>query len=547
MGRGNSLPYFKEETMAYIEPNSTIKLLTNCPLDNTYDHTIYFTSASAQTSYFEGLTKYGYLEYSYVRQNRTLKVQAPVGANLYDCNYMMFKNNSFENKWFYAFINHVEYVNNLTWEIQFELDVMQSWMFDYQLEQCFVEREHSATDNLFENLVPENLETGEYISDGITRCADSDSSTESLLEDLSLVFACTFDRQYNDFRSGYYAGLYSGLCFVDFALPKPATTANIASFNNTITQWIDGAVNAGKVDGILSAFVIPTTFVRSSTSSSTSIGFTKQVSFNDVDGYVPKNKKLFSYPYNFMYVTNFQGSSVPFMFEYFSNPVSLGLGFRLEANYAPDMDIVLTPLNYKGVGLSNYDEKLTLSKFPQLPFSSDVWKAWTAMDMSGSLLGLGASIAGGAIAGSVVPGIGNVAGAGIGLGVGAVSLISNLVKTGFQKAIAPPQNHGSTAGSHTLASLHLIDFGFMHKHIRAEFAKIIDDYFNMFGYATHECKIPNRNVRPHWTYTKTVGCCIVGSVPAEDMRKICNIYNTGITFWRNGNEVGNYSLDNRPV
>lgn len=533
--------------MAYIEPNSTIRLLTGCPLDKTYDHTIYFASQSAQTSYFQSLTKYTYSNYSYIRQLRTIKVQADAGANLYDCNYLMFKNTSFENKWFYAFVTSIEYVNNETWELAFELDVMQSWMFDYELERCFVEREHSVTDNLFENLVPENLETGEYISDGITRCADSDSSTESLLQDLSLVFACTFDRNYNDFRSGYYAGLYSGLCFVDFPFPKPATSTNIATFNTNVTSWIDGAVQIGKVSGILSAFVIPTAFVRSATSSSTSIGFTKSVSFTDIDGYVPKNKKLFTYPYNFMYVTNFQGSSVPFMYEYFSNPTTLGLGFRLEANYSPDLDIVLTPLNYKGVGLSNYDEKLTLSKFPQLPFSTDVWQAWTAMDMSGQLIGLGTGIAGGAIAGSVVPGIGTATGALVGAGVGIISTVSNLVKTGFQKAITPPQNQGSSAGSQALASIHLLDFGFMKKHIRSEFARIIDDYFNMFGYATHRCKVPNTHARPHWTYTKTVGCCIVGSVPAEDMRKICDIYNTGITFWMNGSEVGNYSLDNRPV
>ena len=31
-----------------------------------------------------------------------------------------------------------------------------------------------------------------------------------------------------------------------------------------------------------------------------------------------------------------------------------------------------------------------------------------------------------------------------------------------------------------------------------EFARIIDDYFNMFGYATHRVKTPNRDGRPHW-------------------------------------------------
>lgn len=78
----------------------------------------------------------------------------------------------------------------------------------------------------------------------------------------------------------------------------------------------------------------------------------------------------------------------------------------------------------------------------------------------------------------------------------------------------------------------------------AEYARMIDDFFTMFGYVTKRNKIPNRNVRPHWTYTKTMGCTVTGSVPAPDMNKICSIYDNGITFWKKGSEVGNYSLDN---
>lgn len=533
--------------MAYIEPNSTLILLHNCPLDKTYDHTIYFTSRSSQTSYFQSLAKasFSLANYTYIRQTKTIKVQASAGTNLYDCNYLMFKNTSFENKWFYAFITQIEYVNNITWEISFQLDVMQSWFFDYEMEKCFVEREHTVSDELFEHLVPENLETGEYISDGITRCADTGSATDSLIEDLSLVFACTFNRNYQDYAGGYYAGMYSGLCLIDFPFPNPATPTNINTFNSNVRTWIDGAVQQGKINGIITAFVMPTAFVRSDTSTTTHLGFSKTYQFNTIDGYTPKNKKLFSYPYNFLYCTNFQGNDCVYMFEYFSTPQStpFSFGFRIEGNYAPNPEVVLTPLNYKGVGLSNYDERMSLGKYPQLPFASDVFQAWLSMDASGSIISLAGTVATGALGGTILPGIGTAAGAIGGFVVG----ISNLLAQGYKKDIAPPQNNGTTAGSHALASMRLIDFGFMNKHIRAEFAQIIDDYFSMFGYACHLCKVPNRNVRPHWTYTKTLGCTIVGSIPADDMKKICDIYNNGITFWKNGSEVGHYELDNSPT
>ena len=83
--------------------------------------------------------------------------------------------------------------------------------------------------------------------------------------------------------------------------------------------------------------------------------------------------------------------------------------------------------------------------------------------------------------------------------------------------------------------------------IKEPFARVIDDYFTRYGYATHRNKIPNVNSRPHWNYVKTIGATITGSLPADDAKKICQILDAGVTFWKYGNEVGNYGLDNSPT
>ena len=88
------------------------------------------------------------------------------------------------------------------------------------------------------------------------------------------------------------------------------------------------------------------------------------------------------------------------------------------------------------------------------------------------------------------------------------------------------------------------DFTFYQMHIKSEYAQIIDKYFDMFGYKTNLVKVPNINSRPHWNYVKTVGCTLTGSVPADSMRHLCQIYDHGITFWNNGNEIGQYNLNN---
>ena len=96
------------------------------------------------------------------------------------------------------------------------------------------------------------------------------------------------------------------------------------------------------------------------------------------------------------------------------------------------------------------------------------------------------------------------------------------------------------------------------KCVIPEYAKIIDDYFTMFGYATRRVKYPyvrqysKDSLRPHWNFIKTQGCIIHNSrtlgkgLPAEAEAQISKIYDNGITFWMNGNEVGDYSLDNSP-
>lgn len=257
----------------YIAPNTNIRLLRNCPLDNTYRNTIYFASASAQAAYFSGLTKYNLVNYSYQRYQKGIRVGIEAD-NLYDCNYVMFQNSAFGNKWFYAFITSVEYVNNETSYVEFELDVMQTWAFDYVVDPSFVEREHPNTDNYFENLVPENLEHGEYI------CRSMDNSGH--LGALSIVLACTFDEDYQDATGGKYGNIYSGLHFNTFSSASAANT------------FIAGAVENNLADGIVSCFMMPTDFIAGLNESAQTYNIQITQNKLDIDGYVPRNKKLFN-------------------------------------------------------------------------------------------------------------------------------------------------------------------------------------------------------------------------------------------------------------
>lgn len=504
----------------YIEPNTIIRVLKDCPLDNTYNHTIYFNSASTQTAYFQGLTKYTFTDQSYQRVQRgRMRVQRKA-EDLYDCNYLMFQNSSFGTKWFYAFITSVEYVNNITSEIVFEIDVMQTWFFDYTVKQCFVEREHSATDVIGANLIPEKLELGDYVSNGY--------SVTQQMGDYSIVVASTFDKDYKDTGGGTYGDVYSGLTFNAFE--------NTGTGRDEVQDFIMNARD--KTEGIVAVFLMPTAFVREEGSSMASYTISKDKNLTSIDGYIPRNKKLFTYPYNFLYVTNLQGNSAVYHYEDFD---SNACKFMMFGDMSPNPTVILAPENYKGASL-NLDEKITLTGFPQVPYTTDSFKAWLAQSAGNVATDAIANSAQFAMAGSMFGGpIGTIAGAGLGFFTSVLSTIGQTYKASIQ----PDQAHGGSGSTALITARHK-DFIFMPKHIRGEFAKIIDDFFDMFGYATNRVKVPNRNSRPHWNFVKTNGCVITGSVPADDMNSICSIYNNGITFWKNGSEVGNYSLDNRP-
>ena len=71
----------------------------------------------------------------------------------------------------------------------------------------------------------------------------------------------------------------------------------------------------------------------------------------------------------------------------------------------------------------------------------------------------------------------------------------------------------------------------------------LDQFFDMYGYATNAVKVPNEDSRESWNYVKTDNVIINGSMPVQDMAVIKAMYNSGVRFWHT-TDVGNYSLSN---
>ena len=501
----------------YIAPNTDIYLLKGVPLDSKYENTIYFPDVNTQTTYFQtSFTRKIFSNQSYQRVQRgyiRLRVNAD---DIYDYNYLMFKNTSYGSKWFYAFILNTEWINNEVAEIRFEIDVLQTWLFEAELEACLVERHHTATDAVGGNLQPENLDTGEYVQ--------STQQALNATDGLVIVAAASFDKNGQESTGENRGGVYSGLTLNTFE----ANSTGYAELNTWLSTY------AAKKDEIVAIFYAPARYKNVTSGRAIPAALTPISKPTTIGAYTPRNKKLLTYPYTFAYVSNLQGTTAEYRYEFFK---SANVQFYAYGDFTPNASILIAPAAYKaeaGSSAINWDEALQLTGFPQVAYNVDTFKAWLAQAASSVI----AKVATGAGYGFMAGGIpGAAVGAVVGGATGGVQQVAQIP----QHLIAPRQSH-STSSPTTFVAIQMFDFMYYNKHITEEFAAVIDQYFDWYGYAINRIYVPGKNNRAHWTYIKTRGCDIRGSVPTDDKVKICSIYDKGIRWFTHTSRVGQYSV-----
>lgn len=571
-----------------IVPNSEVFILKNVPLEPSFDHTIWFDSPEQQATAFTTYALAFYFDkVSYQRYPRPYITLDKTADELFDCNYMMFRNTAYGTKWFYAFITQVEYISNTTSRIYYSIDPMQTYLFDVNVGQCFVEREHAMTDAIGDNLNPESFELGEYVY-------DADYFPNIFLKtNYVICILATWKATYKDNRwviedattggvggvdSGIYTGLTKNLCEYDLANPKAC-----AQQANAI---IEAATKANKADGIVSITMYPKFFMNWSITGDLATGLVPDTvdsipAFTGTfDGYKPKNNKLYTAPFCGVYVDNLQGNAANYAYEYFTDRKPM---FNIVGAVNGNLECASIPINYKGLP-TNFQESLLMGGFPQCAWNVDTFKAWiaqnkyaiaagvatTAIDtvkqvalaatgvgMAGEVAGMSAAMTGAGSA-QTIQAVGQYANAyqnmqNVSYNAQGDVLNKTINLVAQVKTASTQPNHArGQQSSSVFCAMGYQGFHYMPYRIQGQFARIIDDFFSMFGYKTNRLKVPNRNGRKAWNYVKTCGCTLTGSAPADVTAALVQIYDRGITFWRcidlsTGNpftRVGNYSLDN---
>lgn len=550
--------------MIKVQPQGQI-YLCKTPLESDYKNQLTFASKSAQTDYFLNTVVKSFDDNTYIRKDGGIKVDCNA-EEIRTCNYMFYRNTGFDNRIYYCFITSIEYLSENSTLIKYETDCFQTWYFDLVYKPCFVEREHVSDDTVGKHTVPENLETGEYIS-------NNQQNLSPLASDIQWGSGYTYE-----------GGNYMIAFQVSELLPSFYSVANVAQNYNGVysglfilgvdnaddaLNFIRGYDSEGKSDAIVSCFITYPHFFNAgytqsvgthgysvtlypaktgdgNTSLKLNITMGTGMTFTKLDNYTPKNNKLKTYPYCYYLVDNNAGQTAVYRNEFFSSTPK----FDIRGAIGQGNSIKLVPLNYKGdtTANGNYQEGLQAGKLPICAWASDYYLNWVTQNAINMNTNVVNSVASGAISGGLY---GGLAGAVIGGGTsGLMSVLSNISKTETAK-IMPDQARGNA----NVSDLNIGYYGWLSPSlfnvramsIKAEYARIIDDFFNMFGYKVNVVKTPSITGRTYWNYVKTIDCNIEGEIPQEDLLIIRNIFNNGCTFWHDAQNMYNYNLTNSIV
>ena len=541
--------------------NGEIILCNGIKMDKAYENVLSYSESDMVTlcrnNAVATSTKYSIIDPSVA----SIDVAIPYATCIF-ANYIAFINPNYGNKWFFAFVNNVKFVNPQTSTIEYQVDVFSTWYSRFNIGKAFIEREHVSDDTLGKHTIKEGLDTGDFIINN-HGLLDEYGSDAHVVVGVTKVPDSLASMQVNGSGGTYnapntvYNGVFNGLTYFVFNTTYGAS------------QFLAIMDLEGLADNVINVFLCPQSIYTSTSWTSQSYTYTwgsisldlsftynkfptgtdpivmfdsKTITRNTtLDGYTPKNNKMFTKEFNYLYMTNNNGGDVTYAYEDFKNNTP---SFRCIGAVCPGCSIRLTPLDYKKWDTTNNSYKNDLlsyglqgGKYPTCSWRSDTYTNWltqNSVNYNLDKLGSAASVAIGA---AVNPALGII---------GGIGLIEDTLKEKEKRETAPIQAKGNVNVGDVTYSAGETNFSYFQLSCRYEFAKLCDDYLSRFGYKVNEVKTPNLNSRTKFNFIKVGGHdeLISGNIPASDLEEINNIFRKGVTIFHTYADFGNYTISN---
>jgi hypothetical protein len=574
-----------------------VRLLSNVPLNNSYEHVMDFPNSTEQSSYFLGKTKWTFTDLTYQRNEGFVRI--PQGYDdLYTCNYVMYKNREYSNKWFYGFITRKEYVNPNMTKVYFEIDVFQTWQYEMSLKPSFVAREHTKrwlSDGApVINTIDEGLDYGtEYETVSISQVMPYDNI-------FFLVIVCT--ERMDGGQTGITPTLNGSpqpLTYYihPFKMDGTSPTFTIMGMNINLSPISDvlkglytqtGAVNnvaniyvteyigfdipfSGGAFSLPDMSVLEHVTIQDTEDTFNTLRLanlpeyqTRSVNLgNKYTGYASVNEsKLMMYPYTVTVLTDLKGNMKEIKNEYVHDT---NLVIKTRGSVGVSNKISYHVANYLTNELQANAVEVTLENSVinnnpnDVPIVTDLLSAYLQGNRN-SLENQKNSIVFNSLANTVGNVFGGIGSALAGNPVGTVSAGAGML-TGVASAYfqiqgmeAKKQDIDNTPSTlNKMGGNTAFDYGndikglyVIKKQITYEYRKKLEDFFKMFGYKVNELKSPNYKTRQHFNFIQTKGVNVTGDIPQDDINTIKTIFDKGVTVWH-GDWLGDYSLTNNEV
>lgn len=516
-----------------VTPNTIVKLYSGIPCDPTYQNVLQWDTVEEQNEFFaQQVPVATYTDFQFIDGSRELRIPRQM-ENCYNINYVAYQNHRYGNKWFYAFVEDMRYLSPESTALVLNQDIWASWQFDLTFNKSFVERETVSDDTIGANTVPEDLELGPYVATKTSSRPFTDlqlfAQVTEVVEDAT-VLSPMLPQKLGGLPQTVYTYNFGFLSTLNF---------------NSVQDFIDAYAKAGKSDAIISFYLSPHIgTIGANVASEIHAPAARTLSI------VPRNNKLYTYPYCALSVHTITNANV-LRYELFSKAPTL----KIELAFGANPTAAITPLSYEGMDY-NVKYQVSAGGFPLLPWVRDYYQNWLAQNKAAQIVGAVQGVVGGAATGAYAAAkiaAGSAAGAAAGgltgaavLGTAALPVaaaiaipvafaVGKTLSAMYHAQVMPDTLSGSAAAADVNSASGANGLYTECMAIRPEYARIIDDYFSMYGYSVHRAKEIELHSRTNWNYIKTIGCNIVGECPAPVMETVKAIFDKGVTLWHNGN------------
>lgn len=567
--------------MQYMNNGVNYLKLMNVEWNNTYNDVVRFKTKSDQELYFSQHTIAEFEDVKIIKDFNAVNVNANYNK-LKHVNYAYYES-VIDGEVFaeYAFITDIIYINEDITQLKLELDVWQTYQFDFELGPCYVERGHvnrwldtaKKRPDFKYCRTYENVEVGDKLYSYKIKDLQSDLaenniaflwivSTENLFQGAQKGYMFGFSPffvYFVPFNTNPYYDLFLEYDTAKYYARMEDLYNQYKNDNKIVAMYITSNIPFQydlEKDGDAITFKpkirqsnnLPFAFYHEIDETQHLGVLIPDLTIEDthyrIDSHTvtfDEEPKIDCYPFRYYKLTSMRGNSLIMRPEHLLNDDSitnivlnltyyLSIGAICKEGYSYGEIGDRIEINGKTTSSSMTQEIVASNTINELPLIDDAYKNYLQSQKSSSLAGMASNLVGATmgVVGSIISG--NPVAAVSGVTSGAMSVLSHMAKI---QDLKDTPDGVKKSGNDYLFEL-CVDT------LRVELFEVrlpdsererLKKYFKAFGYAIRDFIKYDFTSRKYFNFVQTVDANIKGNINNVHLRKLKQIFDNGVRIW----------------